>query len=211
MKKAILLALGAAFSAVAIAGCGDNPYSYRPGLLVQVDTFTVYALNGTPPSYPSAVNVAAIASSADSTGILAPAAVPSSGGSSFDFAVDLTAGGAVTAYPAPLVVRGLTNRRVGLQRIASTFDAVTQAPTTGYSYDSVAVTLGTGDVLLVQAQRAFQGERCFSRQVYGYDPVLYAKGQVISVNTAERSVRMRFVLNPNCGFRGLKPGSISGN
>lgn len=210
MKKVSLRILGAGVLACAvIVGCNNDAFKYRPTLLARVDTVTVFALNGTPAVLPSGVNIAAGQLSGD-TVIMRPTAVPSDGSTVFDFAVDIDAAGAAVIYPAPLVVRSAT-RRVGLQKSTATFDALTQAPSGGYGYDSVSVSLGASDVLVVQAQRAGFGERCAERTTYGYDPVLYAKAQVISINTAERSVKLRMVLNPNCGFRGLNPGSVSGN
>jgi hypothetical protein len=210
VKKVSLRTLGAGIIAcAAIVGCNNDAFKYRPGLLVRADTITVFALNGTPAVLPSGVNVGAGQLSGDSV-ILRPSAVPSDGGTVFDFALDINAQGSVVAYPAPLVVRS-SARRVGLQKVVTPFDQITQAPNTGYGYDSVEVTLATSDVLLVQANRAGLGERCVERGTFGYDPVLYAKAQVISVNTVERSVKLRTVLNPNCGFRGLTPGTISGN
>lgn len=210
MKKVSLRTLGAGFIAcAAVVGCNSDAFSYKPTLAARVDTVTVYALNGTSAALPSGINIAAGQLSGD-TSILRPLAVPSDGATLFDFAVDIGASGNVVAYPVPLVVRSAA-RRVGLQKVATPFDQIGQAPQNGYGYDSVEVSLTSSDVLLVQASRAGLGERCGDRVTYGYDPVLYAKGQVISVNTADRSVKMRFVLNPNCGYRGLKPGSISGN
>jgi hypothetical protein len=210
VKKVSLRTLGAGILAcVATAACNNDAFSYKPTLAARGDTLTVFALNGTSAALPSGINVAAGQLSGDSA-IIRPLAVPSDGGTIFDFAVDISPSGAVVAYPAPLVVRSAA-RRVGLQKVTTAFDAVTQAPQNGYGYDSVEVSLTTSDVLLVQANRAGLGERCGDRTTYGYDPVLYAKAQVLSVNTVERSVKMKFVLNPNCGFRGLKPGSVSGN
>ena len=210
MKKVSLRILGAGVIAcAAIVGCNNDAFKYRPTLLARVDTITVFALNGTPAVLPSGVNIGAGQISGD-TIVMRPTAVPSDGSTIFDFAVDIDATGSVVIFPAPLVVRSAT-RRVGLQKSATAFDALTQAPQNGYGYDSVSVTLGASDLLVVQAQRAGIGERCYERSTYGYDPVLYAKAQVIAVNTAERSVKLRVVLNPNCGFRGLKPGSVSGN
>ena len=194
---------------VALVGCNGDQFKYKPTLAARVDTVTVYALNGTPAVLPSGVNIAAGEVSGD-TVVLKPMAVPSDGGTVFDFAIDIDGSGGVIAYPAPLVVRSAT-RRVGLQKVTTPFDQLGQAPQNGYGYDSVSVNLGISDVLVVQAQRAGLGERCYERTTYGYDPVLYAKAQVLSVNTVNRSVQLRFVLNPNCGYRGLKPGSISGN
>jgi hypothetical protein len=209
VKKVSLRTLGAGVIAcVAVVGCNSDAFSYKPTLAARVDTVTVYALNGTSAALPSGINIAAGQLSGD-TAILRPLAVPSDGGTVFDLAIDIDPAGAVVAYPAPLVVRSAT-RRVGLQKLTTPFDQIGQAPQNGYGYDSVEVSLTTSDVLIVQAQRAGLGERCGDRSTYGYDPVLYAKAQVISVNTVDRSVKMQFVLNPNCGFRGLKPGSISG-
>jgi hypothetical protein len=209
VKKVSLRTLGAGIVACVVAvGCNSDAFSYKPTLAARVDTVTVFALNGTSAALSSGINIAGGQLSGDSA-ILRPLAVPSDGGSLFDFAIDINAAGTVVAYPAPLVLRAAA-RRVGLQKVSTPFDDIGQAPQNGYGYDSVEVALTTSDVLLVQAARSGQGERCGDRQTYGYDPVLYAKAQVISVNTLDRSVKMRFVLNPNCGFRGLKPGSISG-
>src|SRR3954465_11150981 len=125
--KARLAFLATLCVAVFLNACGD-PTSLRATLPIAVDTLLVYALTGTPPSYPSGVS------------IVSTQAVRIDGFAGFDVALDLYANGSAVVYSGKLVVASPgTARPVGLQKVASSFDAVLEAPSTGYTTDAKVV------------------------------------------------------------------------
>ena len=96
--KASLAILTAMSVAVVLNACGD-PTSLRATNLTTTDTLSVFALSGTPPSYPSGIS------------ILAAAAVPVDGFALFDIALDVNASGSAVVYPPKLVVNSLAGPR----------------------------------------------------------------------------------------------------
>ena len=97
--------------AVALNACGD-PTSLSANLSTSVDTLSVFALSGTPPSYPSGVS------------ILARQPVQVNGFGAFDVALDINAAGNAVVYPIRLVVGSGGARPVGLQKATGLFEAV---------------------------------------------------------------------------------------
>lgn len=170
----------------------DDPIGLQAGIGTLTDTFTVFALSGTPTAAPVAL------STTDRI------AVRIADNIAFDLAFDLDASGVVTAYPVRLVVPfrvigGLLQQthRVGLQKATSTFDELTKAPSGGYQYDSATV-VRAGETLIVEVQAA----QCS----FSFSPNLYTKIAIDSVFASTRSIRVRTVHDPNCGFRSFKPG-----
>ncbi len=180
-----------AAAAGGVAAC-DDPIGLQAGIGTLTDTFTVFALSGTPPSVPVAL------STTDRI------AVRMSDQLAFDVAFDIDAGGIVRAFPIRQVVpfrviAGILQptHRVGLQKATTTFDNLTRAPSGGYNYDSATV-VRAGETLVVEVQA---GQCSFS-----FSPNLYTKIAIDSVFTGSRSFRLRTVHDPNCGFRSFKPG-----
>jgi len=175
--------------AVVLSACGD-PTSLKAGLLNSTDTLFVYALTGTPPSYPSGVS------------IVASQAVRVDGFAGFDVALDIDAAGRAVVYPVKLVVASAgTARPVGLQKVASSFDAVLEAPSTGYNTDA-AVVLAPGETLVIQSPHNGSGDIC----QFSLSPYLYAKITVDSVRLDSRILYLRMGIDPNCGFRSFADG-----
>lgn len=188
--RALSLCLVAA-STGGIAAC-DDPIGLQAGIGTLTDTFTVFALSGTPSAVPVAL------STTDRI------AVRIADNIAFDVAFDLDGSGSVTAYPVRLVVPfrvigGLLQQthRVGLQKAKVTFDELTKAPSGGYQYDSATV-VRPGETLIVEVQAA----QCS----FSFSPNLYTKIAIDSIFAGSRSIRMRTVHDPNCGFRSFKPG-----
>ena len=71
--------------------CGD-PTSLQASLPTTVDTLSVFALSGTPPTYPSGIS------------ILARQTVRVDASALFDVALDINAAGNPVIYPVKLVV-----------------------------------------------------------------------------------------------------------
>jgi len=174
-----------------VAAC-DDPIGLQAGIGTLTDTFTVFALSGSPASVPVAL------STTDRI------AVRMSDNLGFDVAFDIDASGSVQALPVRQVqpfrvIAGLLQptHRVGLQKATTTFDNLTRAPSGGYNYDSVTV-VRAGETLIVEVQA--------SQCSFSFSPNLYTKIAIDSVFVASRSIRIRTVHDPNCGFRSFKPG-----
>lgn len=186
LKKSIA---GASLSALALAACGDtNPFGAT--LPTVADAYTLFALTGTPPAYPSGLNTAA------------RAATRVDGNANFDVAFDIDADGNAVVYPVKLVVSSIRgDRPVGLRKVDAPFDSVTSAPTGTYPTDS-AVVAGRGQVVVVEANRASTGDIC----AFNISPNIYTKILIDSVDVASRTISIQTVMDPNCGFRSLAAG-----
>ena len=184
--------------AVLAVACGDvnRPKASTPNLAIP---YAVTAFTGAPVNMPTAISFLGGSTRADSR-------------FAFDVAFDLDANGAVTVLPVRVVagalgdaiVQGQTGfplKRVGLLKVTGPFEAVREAPSTGYDTLSVQ-TVTPGTVLAVQL---LDFANCFTG--FGGSE-LYAKLTVDSVNAASRRIYARTVVDPNCGYRGLVPDSI---
>ena len=184
--------------AVLAVACGDvnRPKASTPNLAIP---YAVTAFTGAPVNVPTAISFLGGSTRADSR-------------FAFDVAFDLDANGAVTVLPVRVVagalgdaiVQGQTGfplKRVGLLKVTGPFEAVREAPSTGYDTLSVQ-TVTPGTVLAVQL---LDFANCFTG--FGGSE-LYAKLTVDSVNAASRRIYARTVVDPNCGYRGLVPDSI---
>ena len=189
-----------ALAMLAVA-CGDltRPKASTPNIAV---TYSLAAFTGAPVNLPTAISFLGGATRADSR-------------FAFDLAFDLDPSGAVVVLPVRAVggalgdaiyqqQTGLPLKRVGLQKVSGPFEALREAPTTGY--DTLAVqTIGPGTVLAVQL---LDFSNCFT----GFGgSTLYAKLSVDSVNATTRRIYARSVVDPNCGYRGLVADSIPTN
>ena len=186
--KLVLMTAGIAFGA---AACND-PNENTNLLATVADTLTVYAMTGTPPSFPSGYYSA--------TG----AVTRVDGSFNFDIAFDINPQNEVVVYPQRLVgVSPIGAKPVGIQRVTVPFDELGRAPASGYAFDSsFVVTPGQGLVLQVQA----------SAECSIYFSVLrYTKLVVDSIDLARRAVFFHTVHNRNCGYRSLIPGEIPRN
>jgi hypothetical protein len=178
-----------ALIAASASACGD-PYKLKANLPTELDAFLVFALSGSPSTFPSALNI----------GYRQVAAVD--GGGNFDIAFDLDSANNVVVYPARLVVTPITGvRDVGLQKVVGTFAEYDHAPTGGYTVDK-AITLAVGEVLVIQSSRNAGGDIC----QYQLSPYVFAKVTVDSITPSRRAIWIRSVVNPNCGFHSLKLG-----
>lgn len=184
------LALLAMLSTVAGLGACRDPIELQATEEVFTDTVTVYALSGTPPGYPNALSLPA------------RQLVSVSGFGGFDIAFDLDESNRVLIHPARRVVTfGELVPQVGLQIVTGPFESVTSAPTSGYKVDSTVVA-SEGDVVVVEAAHNAQGDLCS----FALSPNLYAKISIDTVFVATRTIKFRFVYDPNCGYRSFAPG-----
>jgi hypothetical protein len=166
----------------ALAGCGD-PVRIRAQFDTIQDTVTVFALTGTPVIAPAALST------------IRHEAVRIETTRDFDIVFDIDAAGRAVLYPVQLV--GGSPGTTGIQETTDAFDDIEEAPRTGYQRDSATV-LDVGDVVLIEA------EPLFCRGTI--QPKIYSKLVVDEIDLATRSVRVRMVVDPNCGFRSLAEG-----
>jgi len=182
------LALALIVCAFSLTAC-DDPNLLEAQLPTASDVYEVFALTGTPASFPSAINT------------YVRSTVRVDGNGNFDVAFDITSDGKVVVYPVQKVVASLNpNRRVGLRKVEGTFPSVTLAPTGTYS-DS-AVVVSPGEVIVAQSVRNGTNDAC----QFDISPFIYTKLTVESVTLANRSIKVQTVLDPNCGFRSFESG-----
>jgi hypothetical protein len=187
--KVRLALLAAMFVVVGLNACGD-PTSLQASLPTSVDSLAVFALSGTPPTYPSGI------------ALLSRQAARVDGFAGFDVAFDIDAAGNAIISPVKLVVVSPGGSRpVGLLKVPGTFDNALEAPKSGYELDS-SLVMAPGEVVMVQAAHNSSGDLC----QFALNPNIYAKIAVDSINLASRTLFLRLGLDPNCGFRSFVAG-----
>ena len=185
-----LLAL-VALPLVAALACSSDPYAPKALYTVNADTLRILALNGTAAEAQSGVRL-----------LTGRSQVPDFS-EQFDFALDINANGQVVLIPRSKVVTCTTTCQLGVRVVRADsvkFEDLYDAPKSGYTYDSLT-TLPVGSTALFVTKEIY----CQPSNISTYD--LYAKMVVDSVHLAERAVFARVVTDPNCGFRGLVPGT----
>jgi hypothetical protein len=176
-----LLALLVAVAAA--AGCSDDDLAdaTNPNQ-VQVDTMG--ALRFTAVSVPSAFNIGSRRS------------VRTDGGARFDFLYDLDSNGTPTFYPAEAAgVLSPSSANPGLMKVDVPFDSITIANSNGYILDE-PIAVDSGDVFLMRS----------SILVCPIGVPFYGKLEVTQIDTVAKKIMFRFLVDENCGYRGLEPG-----
>ena len=191
----------------ALAACGD-PLGARANLAVSTDTLVVYPLSDPDPShrdYPTALLTAGTTALVNGQVVIQPRVVSASSSGDFDVAFDVDQAGKVVVIPQRRIVPGAGGRAVGLQKSDRSFEALTEAPRGTYQFDTVAVAIAVGEVVVLQTQTS----GCFN-DARGASPFLFSKLVVDSVPASTRAIHFRLTVDPNCGFRSFKPG-VPGN
>lgn len=193
----------ASFAAVAAAAAcgGRDPFAPDPALNRETveTTFLVYPLSTSAPIFASAIDLFNLR-------VLRPGVTVSSNAglvANFDFAVDRGGDGRVRLLPSKLVAGvGGSGRvlRTGFQVTSVPFDSLADAPGGTYQSDSATVIL-PGQTVAVETESL----SCFG----GVRTLLYAKLSLDSVSTTTGGVYLRARVDPNCGFRSLRPGKPS--
>lgn len=182
-----IAALIAAVVAVAALACG-NFTAVPASLPTLTDSGTVYALNGAPPGAPTALQ------------FFSGQLVPADANFLFDVAFDIDSTGKVVYMPQRVVASALAqSHSVGLRTVPDSFEAVMSAPKTGYRADTSLVT--SRNVVVVA-----QSSDVNTCGVSLTGSSLYAKIVVTSVDRATRQLKVRFTVDPNCGFVSFAPG-----
>ena len=190
---------GLLVTAAALAGAcgGADPFAPNPANNVDTEQsdLIVYPLGVAAGPLGSAVTLLGLGvvrpglTSAAAAGATIPAP-------NFDFAVDRAPDGRVRLLPSRLVV-DLTGvgqaYRTAFQTSTAQYDSIAEAPTNGYQPDTLAATVGLNEPVIVQAQT-------------GSCNAFYAKVVVVAIDAASGAVTLRARVNPNCGFRSLRPG-----
>ncbi|MEE8117747.1 MAG: hypothetical protein V3T28_11620 [Gemmatimonadales bacterium] len=173
----------AVLSGAAAVAC-DNPLALPPARFAnEIDTTTIHALRGTPIALPSAFDIVA------NTPARTDRAEP------FDFAFDIDSGGNALLKPAGAL--GLTNEP-GILVSSDPFDSIVTAPLDGYVIDSeVPVRVGT---VFIARSRTESCSRTVALPRYG-------KFRVLELDLQERALTLQKLVNTNCGFRSLVPGT----
>jgi hypothetical protein len=183
------------------SACND-PNRNNNVFAVVADTLQVFAMTGTPPSFPSAFLASA------------GAVTRADGSFNFDIAFDIDQSNKVIIFPQKLIgvpcVLGALNcggaagaKPVGLQRITVPFDSLQRAPGSGYQFDS-SFTMSPGQAVAMQVQSSSECPLSFST-------VMYSKVVIDSLDPNRRAIYFRSVHDPNCGFRNLVPGATPKN
>ncbi len=178
----IRIRLALTFSVAALAGCGD-PLNIRAQFDTVADTVTVFAVTGTSVIAPAALST------------IRHEAIRLDPSRDFDVVFDIDAQGRAVLYPVQLV--GGSPGNTGIQVTTQSYDAIVEAPSSGYARDSATV-LDVGDVALIEAQPAFCAASLYR--------TIYSKLIVDEIDLATRSVQIRIRVDPNCGFRSLAEG-----
>ena len=176
--------LATASAALVIAACGDDGYIAPPTADNVVDTVTLGALFH---------NDDITLESAYSISLARPVRTDASGNFDFAFDVDSTLGPVLL----PAEVTGVfypSKTNPGLQRMTVPFDSIVRARSNGY-VTNAPLTADSGDVFLARSLIS-----C------GIGVPLYAKLQILAVDTVANTVTFQIMVNQNCGYRGLEPG-----
>ena len=192
-RAATALRAAGALLALAAAACSD-PFSVEADFDTVESVVTLRALTGTPLELPLALLVAPV-----------PQVVRPASDFVFDLAFDLDAAGAAQLYPVDVVARPsvIAGRRVGLQKITGrSYDEVTRAPDGGYDFAD-PMPVAVGDVIVVQA---IGHPSCLTSF---FSTLVFAKLRIEAIDPAARTMSVRVLVDPNCGFRGFENGTPS--
>jgi hypothetical protein len=184
MLRTIRFPLLVAFAAgLACSDPNARPIASVPNVL---DTLTLHSLTTGPLTEPNAYSLNA------GTGVKTWQV-----GTSFEFAFSMDSTG--RAVFLTLDVLGLAAKssvKPGLKRSTTSFDAMTKAPPNGYV---------TSDTIGVAEQDLF-----FLRTGVNTCSLLgvplYGKLEVLDLDTAAQTVKLRVIADQNCGYRGLQIG-----
>ena len=118
-------------------------------------------------------------------------------GTNFEFAFTMDSTGKAVFLPLDVLgLAGGSSVKPGLVRSTSTFDAMTRAPLNGYV---------TSDTIPIAEQDRFY-LRTGVNTCSALGVPLYAKLEILDLDTVNSTVTMRVLADENCGYRGLGLG-----
>jgi hypothetical protein len=178
------LAVLAGMTFLAGIACGDTTGLLPPIAANVVDTATFAAIRGTPIGDPSGLDM------------VTNRVMRTDQGRAFDIAFDFDSADAAVLLPAGLL--GF-QAQPGWRRTNQEFSAITSAPIEDFVADS-SLALTVGQVFFVRSRN--------SSSACGFLGAVprYGKFHVLEINLQDRSIRLEFLVDVNCGYRGLEPG-----
>lgn len=180
------LFVSSALALVLVAGACQDPFKLTAQRANVAISLEGWAMSGTAPTLPSVLIVPGFTMTR-----------PDAAGS-FDLAFDIDAQGRLTVFPVSSVVAAIAgSRQVGFVRPTQTYDAILEAPRSGWTNDS-SIVLVAGDIFITRVSSAF----C----QFDFRQEIYAKFRVDSIIPAQRRYRLQALINPNCGFRSFQTG-----
>jgi len=162
--------------------CGDTGLPTGVSQNV-VDTVSLYALDGTALDLPSGFRIAS------------PHIIRTDLESDFDFAFNIIPGDTAVLLPTGALHLGVGS---GIQPQTASFDAITTTPG-GVYVDSRPVPVDSGTVAVVHSRAT----SCPLTASFGF---LYAKLEVLKIDTVARRIDLQVLTNQNCGYHSLSPG-----
>lgn len=182
-----IVAFLAATSIVTAVSCGD--FTGVPASLPTIsDSGTVFALNGAPPGAPTALHMFSGSLLAADANFL------------FDVAFDLDSAGNVIVLPQRAVASALASTHtVALATVPDSFGAIGSAPKISYRADTALVTKPNVVVVVQSSDVSACGVSLTGTTIYG-------KFVVTSVDPVAKQLKVRYTVDPNCGFRSFASG-----
>lgn len=178
--------LFAALAFILVAGACSDPFKLTARSSNIDTTLETWAITGTAPTLPSVLIVPGYT-------VTRPDAA-----GSFDIAFDIDANGKLVVLPVGSVVHALAGtRNIAFLRPAQSYESILEAPTKGWTNDSLLV-LSVGDVFLTRIATLF----C----QFEIRQQIYAKFRVDSIIVPERRAKISALIDPNCGFRSFQTG-----
>jgi hypothetical protein len=175
----------AALAVLGAVACED-PFEVKAELTTVEFPFELWALSGSPVAFPTVMLVPQLF-----------VARPDAAGS-FDLGFDIDSLGQLVVLPVTKVVSSLSGPRlIGIIRANEPFVSVTEAPRSGWAFDSV-LTFVQGETFIVRVETLYCNGQTFLE--------VYAKYQVDSILPAERRIKLTGRINRNCGFRSFADG-----
>jgi len=186
--KSKIAGLVLAATAVAAISCGD--FTGVPASLITLtDSGTVFALNGAPLGAPTAIHG------------YSGQFVPATADFLFDIAFDLDADAQIHVLPQRQVASGLqATHSVALATVPDSFEAVNSVPGGLTFRADTGMVVARNQVVIAQISDA----NACSFSLTG--STLYVKMVVKAVNRVDRTMAVKFTVDPNCGFRSFAPG-----
>ncbi len=171
-------------SLLALAACSGDDGLPDPTVNNVERSETIYALEGTPVTTPSAY------------AIEGNRQVRTDVSTDFDFAYNVESDGRRVFLPrAAMGIDTDASVKPGFVVRSESFEAITIAPSNGYVTDQ-AVPIAEGERYVVRSRVT-----CLSLGL-----PKYAKLEVVGFDDLARTVTFRVLTNDNCGFRSLEPG-----
>jgi hypothetical protein len=172
--------------AAALSACGDANILPPATVPAVVDTLALWAVTGTDIIHPSAFD------------LLNNLVVRTDRSANFDFVLDFVVDSVGDTVPVLLPRGGVgLTPDGGLQRAGVGWDTLLVAPADGYDAQH-ALRLRLGEVVVARSRT----QTCN----FGLSAGLYAKIQPLDIDTPNRRMVIRILVDQNCGYRGLQTG-----